>query len=44
MARESKHADFAKGLEATIEWYRRNEVWWCSAKDAAEERYAELGL
>ena len=38
------HADFAKGLAATIEWYRRNEAWWRPAKDATEARYAELGL
>ena len=41
---EPKHADFAKGLAATIEWYRRNEAWWRPAKDATEARYAELGL
>lgn len=41
---ELRHADFGKGLEATIVWHRRNEAWWCSAKDAAEARYAELGL
>ena len=41
---EPRHADFAKGLAATIEWYRRNEAWWRPAKDATEARYAELGL
>ena len=41
---EPKHADFAKGLAATIEWYRRNEAWWRPVKDATEARYAELGL
>ena len=41
---EPKHADFAKGLAATIEWYRRNEAWWRPAKEVTEARYAELGL
>ena len=41
---EPKHADFAKGLAATIEWYRRNEAWWRPVKEATEARYAELGL
>lgn len=33
---EPRHADFAKGLEATIKWYLRNEAWWRPAKDATE--------
>ena len=41
---EPKHADFAKGLAATIEWYRRNEAWWRPVKEVTEARYAELGL
>lgn len=43
MAREPRHVDFAMGLETTVEWYRRNEVWWRPAKDATETRYVELG-
>ena len=43
MAREPKHADFARVLEANIEWCRRNEVWWRPTKDATEARYVELG-
>src|SRR5215213_3884080 len=30
------HQDFESGLRATIEWYRSNEGWWASAKDATE--------
>lgn len=36
-----KHTDFAEGLSATIEWYRNNESWWRSAKDAVEAKYAK---
>ena len=43
MARGPRHTDYAKGLETNIEWYRRNEAWWISAKDATEAHYAELG-
>ena len=34
------HTDFSSGLAETIEWYRNNEVWWRSAKEEAESRYA----
>ncbi len=35
-----QYADFAAGLQATVEWYRDNEAWWRSLKGAAEARYA----
>ena len=38
-----RHTDFAGGLEETIRWYRENESWWASAKDAVEKRCAERG-
>src|SRR6201997_1150264 len=38
-----KHTDFEEGLRATIDWYRSNESWWRSLKDAAEARYEERG-
>lgn len=38
-----KHTDFAEGLASTIEWYRANESWWRSAKEATEARYAAQG-
>jgi dTDP-glucose 4,6-dehydratase len=37
------YADFRKGLEATIDWYRRNEDWWRPQKAATEERYRQQG-
>lgn len=36
LARELTNVDFAMGLEATIEWYCRDEAWWRPAKDATE--------
>ena len=38
-----KHTDFADGLAATVVWYRDNEAWWRSAKEATEARYAAQG-
>ncbi len=38
-----KHTDFEDGLRATIDWYRDNESWWRSLKDAVEASYAERG-
>lgn len=38
-----KHTDFSEGLDQTIQWYRDNEQWWRSAKEATEAKYAELG-
>ncbi|MDR0432633.1 MAG: dTDP-glucose 4,6-dehydratase [Bifidobacteriaceae bacterium] len=36
-------SDFQSGLAATIEWYRDNEDWWRSAKQATEAFYAARG-
>ena len=38
-----KHIDFASGLAATIDWYRENESWWRSEKQATEAKYASVG-
>lgn len=38
-----QHNDFAEGLRKTIEWYRKNELWWRPAKAATEARYKEQG-
>jgi dTDP-glucose 4,6-dehydratase len=38
-----KYRNFAEGLLATIAWYRDNESWWRSAKDATEAKYAKTG-
>jgi dTDP-glucose 4,6-dehydratase len=38
-----RFADFADGLAATVDWYRRNESWWRPQKEATEARYAQLG-
>lgn len=38
-----KHTDFADGLAKTIQWYRDNEPWWRSAKEATEAKYAKQG-
>jgi dTDP-glucose 4,6-dehydratase len=38
-----RHTDFSEGLRATIDWYRDNEWWWRSLKDATETRYTERG-
>ena len=37
------HTDFAAGLRDTIAWYRENEDWWRSAKEATEAKYAAQG-
>lgn len=37
------YRDFEAGLAATIDWYRANERWWASAKDATEAFYATKG-
>ncbi len=34
-----RYSDFAAGLAATIEWYRRNEAWWRPQKAATEAKY-----
>ncbi len=38
-----QYQDFAAGLAATIEWYRRNEAWWRPQKAATEAKYARTG-
>ena len=38
-----QHADFARGLDETIEWYRSHEEWWRPAKAATEEKYRRQG-
>ena len=35
--------DFDLGIADTIDWYRQNEHWWASAKDAAEAIYTSRG-
>ena len=35
--------DFAAGLAATVDWYRRHEAWWRPQKAAAEAKYARRG-
>lgn len=37
------YRDFDEGLHATIKWYRDNEDWWSSAKEATEAFYAQVG-
>ena len=37
------YQDFTAGLSGTIDWYRKNEAWWGSAKDATEAFYATKG-
>jgi dTDP-glucose 4,6-dehydratase len=39
-----EHGDFARGLEATIDWYRENERWWRPQKAATEAQYREREL
>ncbi|AGF71446.1 dTDP-glucose 4,6-dehydratase [Corynebacterium halotolerans] len=36
---EPRHADFAAGLRATVDWYREHPRWWERAREAAEEIY-----
>jgi dTDP-glucose 4,6-dehydratase len=38
-----RYESFRDGLAATVDWYRQNEWWWRSHKEAAEERYVKLG-
>lgn len=35
------YTDFDAGLQATIDWYRTNEVWWKPQKHVTEEKYRE---
>lgn len=38
-----KYTNLRAGLEATIAWYRENETWWKSQKEAVEAEYAKQG-
>lgn len=38
-----EYSDFTAGLEATIGWYKDNEVWWRPQKAATEARYVAQG-
>lgn len=40
---QATHSDFMKGLQQTIDWYRANEAWWRSAKEAVENKYSKQG-
>jgi dTDP-glucose 4,6-dehydratase len=40
---QPRYESFRDGLATTIDWYRQNEWWWKSHKEAAEERYVKLG-
>ncbi|GAB2455597.1 dTDP-glucose 4,6-dehydratase [Jatrophihabitans fulvus] len=37
------YGDLESGLARTIEWYDAHREWWQAAKDATENRYAEVG-
>lgn len=38
-----QYTNLREGLQATIEWYKANETWWKSQKDAVEAEYAKQG-
>lgn len=38
-----RFGDFASGLAATIDWYRRNQSWWRPGKSATERAYVAAG-
>lgn len=38
-----KHTNFVEGLANTIEWYKANDSWWRSAKEATEAKYKTQG-
>ena len=40
---EPRYRDFDEGLARTIDWYRANEAWWRTHKDATERGYAAKG-
>jgi dTDP-glucose 4,6-dehydratase len=40
---QPRYGSFHDGLATTVDWYRQNEWWWKSHKEAAEERYVKLG-
>ncbi len=40
---EPHHTNFTEGLAKTIDWYRDNESWWRTSKEAVEANYAKQG-
>lgn len=40
---EPTFTDLRSGLQATVDWYRENEAWWKSQKEAVEAAYAKQG-
>lgn len=40
---QPRYGSFRDGLAPTVDWYRQNEWWWKSHKEAAEERYVKMG-
>lgn len=40
---QPQHTNFEEGLAQTIQWYKDNEAWWRSAKEATEAKYAKQG-
>lgn len=38
-----KYTNFEDGLQATIDWYRKNESWWKPLKEETENKYKETG-
>jgi dTDP-glucose 4,6-dehydratase len=40
---QPRYKDLHEGLGATIDWYKNNDWWWKSQKEATEAKYKELG-
>ncbi|MCL2037471.1 dTDP-glucose 4,6-dehydratase [Candidatus Saccharibacteria bacterium] len=40
---QPKYTNFEEGLQATIDWYQKNENWWRPQKTATEEKYKKTG-
>ena len=40
---QPEFTNFRDGLADTIEWYRNNEEWWKTEKEAVEKNYAANG-
>lgn len=38
-----EYTNFETGLQATIDWYTENQVWWQAEKEAVENNYAKQG-
>ncbi len=38
-----KYTNLRQGLQATIDWYRKNDSWWKSDKKSVEKAYAKRG-